>query len=290
VTLPPFHLHLDVVALVVVLAGGYEWALRRLGPRQVAAGETVAAPHQRAAYWLGVAAVAVAAEWPVHDLSERSLFSVHMFQHLLLSLVAPGLLLLGTPAWLLRLLLRPRWLRAVAAQLTRPFFALILFNAVIVVTHWPAWVDLTVRSELFHFAAHTLLFGAALCMWWSVVSPLPEMPTLSYPARMIYLFLQSIVPTVPASFLTFGSEPMYRVYATFPRIWGLDVLTDQRIAGLSMKLLGGAILWGVMGVIFFRWFGQEQRTPGWDAVEWHRAEREIRAGMTPGTGHQVGSS
>ena len=164
--------------------------------------------------------------------------------------------------------------------MTRPFVALVLFNAVIVITHWPAWVDPTVRSEPFHFFAHTLLFGSALCMWWPVVSPLPEMPTLSYPARMIYLFLQSIVPTVPASFLTFGSAPMYHAYTTFPRIWGIDVLTDQRIAGLSMKLLGGAILWGVMAVIFFRWFGQEQKTPGWDAVEWHRAEREIAAGMS----------
>ena len=286
-TLPPIHLHLDVLAVVAALAVGYEWALRRLGPRHVGPGEPVATGHQRLAYWLGLVSVAVAAEWPIHDLAEGYLFSVHMVQHLLLSLVGPGLMLLGMPAWLLRLLLRPRWFRAVAEQLTRPFFALVLFNGVIVITHWPAWVDLTVRSEPFHFFAHALLFGSALCMWWPVVSPLPEMPTLSYPARMIYLFLQSIVPTVPASFLTFGGSPLYDVYATFPRIWGLDVLTDQRIAGLTMKLLGGAILWGVMAVIFFRWFGQEQKTPGWDAVEWHRAEREIRSGMDHG--QRVGS-
>ncbi|MFN2590845.1 MAG: cytochrome c oxidase assembly protein [Actinomycetota bacterium] len=279
--LPPVHLHAEVVALVVALVVAYEWAVRRLGPTRVGPGETAVTARQRWAYWSGVAATAVAAEWPVHDIAERYLFSVHMFQHLLLSLVAPGLMLLGTPAWLLRLILRPRWLRAVVGQLTRPFYALVLFNAVIVVTHWPAWVALTVRSEPFHFVAHALLFGAALCMWWPVVSPLPEMPTLSYPARMIYLFLQSIVPTVPASFLTFGSEPLYRVYATFPRLWNLDVLTDQRIAGLTMKLAGGAILWVVMAVIFFRWFGQEQKTPGWDAVEWHRAERDIRVAMNP---------
>src|SRR5687768_4761035 len=154
-------------------------------------------------YSLGVLAVAAAAMWPIHDLSEDYLFSVHMFQHLLLSLVAPGLMLFGTPAWLLRWLLRPRAIRRVAAQLTRPFFAMVLFNAVIVITHWPAWVDLTLGSELFHFFSHALLFGSALCMWWPVVSPLPEMPSLTYPARMVYLFLQSLVPTVPAAFLTF---------------------------------------------------------------------------------------
>jgi putative membrane protein len=277
--MPPFHLHPEVGALVLVLAGAYAWALRRLGPEQVGPGEPVATRRQRVCYGLGVAAIAVAAEWPVHDLAERYLFSVHMFQHLLLSLVAPGLMLVGTPPWLLRILLRPRALRAVARQVTRPFVALALFNAVIVITHWPAWVDLTLRSELFHFGAHTLLFLSALCMWWPVVSPLPEMPSLSYPARMVYLFLQSIVPTVPASFLTFGSTPLYHAYATFPRIWGIDVLTDQRIAGLAMKILGGAILWGVMAVIFFRWYGQEQKTDGWDALAWHRTEREISTRM-----------
>jgi putative membrane protein len=240
----------------------------------------MATRNQVLAYALGVLAVAAAAMWPVHDLSERYLFSVHMLQHLLLSLVAPGLMLFGTPAWLLRWLLRPRPVRAVARQLTRPFVALVLFNGVIVITHWPAWVDLTLRSELFHLASHTLLFGSALCMWWPVVSPLPEMPSLTYPARMVYLFLQSLVPTVPAAFLTFGSTPLYRAYVEFPRIWGWDVLTDQRVAGLLMKLLGAAILWAVMTVIFFRWFTQEQRTEGWDALEWGRDEHDISTQMS----------
>jgi putative membrane protein len=283
-SLPPFHVHLDVLALIGALAGGYWLALRRLGPRlagtgQAPAGEAVATRRQVVSYSLGVLAVAAAAMWPIHDLSEHYLFSVHMFQHLLLSLVAPGLMLFGTPAWLLRWLLRPRAIRRVAAQLTRPFFAMVLFNAVIVITHWPAWVDLTLRSELFHFASHALLFGSAVCMWWPVVSPLPEMPSLTYPARMVYLFLQSLVPTVPAAFLTFGSTPLYRAYVEFPRIWGWDVLTDQRVAGLLMKLLGAAILWAVMTVIFFRWFTQEQRTEGWDALEWGRTERDIRTGL-----------
>jgi putative membrane protein len=120
-------------------------------------------------------------------------------------------------------------------------------------------------------------------MWWPVVSPLPEMPGLTYPGRMIYLFLQSIVPTVPASFLTFGSTPLYRYYTTVPRIWGLSVVTDQRIAGLEMKILGGAILFVVIAVIFFRWYAQERATEGWDAIEWHRADRQLRPDGLPET-------
>jgi putative membrane protein len=224
---------------------------------------------------MGVAAIWVAATWPMHDLAERYLFSIHMVQHMLISMVAAPLMLLGTPDWLLRMLLKPRPVYAAARRLTRPFVAFVIFNTVIVATHWPAFVEFTLHSEVFHFGAHALLFGAALLMWWPVISPLPEMPSLSYPGRMLYLFLQSILPTVPASFLTFGSTPLYHFYETVPRIWGISALTDQRIAGLTMKIVGGLILWSVIAVIFFKWYRQEQ-TEGWDALEWRRREREIR--------------
>jgi cytochrome c oxidase assembly factor CtaG len=95
---------------------------------------------------------------------------------------------------------------------------------------------------------------------------------------MLYLFFQSLAPTIPASFLTFGTEPLYPVYAAFPRIWGIDVLSDQLIAGLVMKLVGGAILWAVIAVVFFRW-GHQERTEGWDALKFRNVEQEVRAGM-----------
>jgi hypothetical protein len=69
------------------------------------------------------------------------------------------------------------------------------------------------------------------------------------------------------------------VYAAFPRIWGIDPLTDQLIAGLVMKLVGGAILWTVIAIIFFHW-GREESSEGWDALKFRNVEREIRAGMS----------
>jgi hypothetical protein len=69
---------------------------------------------------------------------------------------------------------------------------------------------------------------------------------------------------------------LYPVYATFPRIWGISPLTDQLIAGLIMKLVGGAILWVFIASIFFRWHAREERE-GWDALKWQRVEREIRS-------------
>ena len=73
------------------------------------------------------------------------------------------------------------------------------------------------------------------------------------------------------------TEPLYPIYATFPRIWGMDALTDQLIAGLVMKIVGGAILWVVIATIFFRW-GREETTEGWEALRFRDVEREIRTG------------
>lgn len=277
--LPPFHIHLDVLAVTGALEVGYLLALRRLGPRHVRPGEVAATRRQVVLFSLGVASLFVAAEWPVHDLAENYLFSMHMVQHTLMSLVAPPLLLLGVPSWLLRRLLSPRSIRAVVAQLTRPLIALIAFNLVIAVTHWAQVVDFVLENHGFHPVAHLALISTATFMWWPVISPLPEMPTLSYPARMLYLFLQSLLPTIPASFLTFGSTPLYEFYAAAPRIWGISALTDQLVAGLIMKIVGGAILWAAIAAIFFRWWRMEERT-GWDDMQWGGVEREIRTELT----------
>jgi putative membrane protein len=251
---PAWHVHPTVWLVVAGLWTGYHVGLRRAG----AEGGQRATPAQRRLWAAGVLTLWVAADWPIHDLAERYLYSVHMVQHLLLSLVAPPLLLLGTPDWFARWLLRPRWLFTTVRQLSRPFFALMLFNTYLVFTHWPTMVTISLHSEWAHFALHTGLLLTALLMWMPVLSPLPEIKRLPPPAQMFYLFLQSVVPTVPASFLTLTDNVIYRAYIHLPKLWGLSTIEDQRIAGLLMKLLGGAILWGFIAASFFRWAYREQ--------------------------------
>jgi putative membrane protein len=271
---PAFHVHLDVLAVLGGLTVAY---LGAAGRHERETGERLERG-RRARFLGGVAAMLVGAMWPVHDLAEGYLYSVHMVQHMLFSFVAAPLLVTGTPAWMWRSLLRPALLWRVWAFLTRPLVAMIVANGVLLFIHWPAVVDLSVRSELAHFSLHALLLGSSVVMWWPVLSPLPELPPLARPAQLLYLFFQSLAPTIPASFLTFGTTPLYPIYATFPRIWGIGPLTDQMIAGLVMKLVGGAILWVMIAAIFFRW-GKEETTEGWDALRFRDVEHEIRTGM-----------
>lgn len=273
-TLPPFHGHPSVVVVLGGLVAAYVGAARR---HERESGERLE-PRRLRLFLGAVAALALAASWPIHDLAERYLYSMHMVQHMLVTFASAPLLVVGTPTWMWRALLRPVPLRRTWALLTRPLVALIVGNGVLLFTHWPEVVELSVRSELAHFSLHALLLGSAVVMWWPILSPVPEFPALSPPGQMLYLFFQSLAPTIPASFLTFGSRPLYPVYATFPRIWGISPLTDQLIAGLVMKLVGGAILWVVIAVVFFRW-GREEATHGWDALKFRNVEREIRSEM-----------
>jgi putative membrane protein len=202
---------------------------------------------------------------------------MHMVQHMLFTLIAPPLLIAGVPAWMLRRFLKPKAIARGFAFFTRPVVALVLFNAMLLFTHWPAVVQASVQSQWLHFSLHTMLVFSALAMWWPVMSTLPEYPALAPPMQMMYLFFQSLAPTIPAAFLTFGQHPLYPIYATFPRIWpAIGPLRDQLMAGLIMKLAGGMILWGFIAVIFFRWYAQEQRD-GLDASKWSDVRHEIPA-------------
>jgi putative membrane protein len=103
-----------------------------------------------------------------------------------------------------------------------------------------------------------------------VLSTVPELPRLAYPIQMGYLFLQSLVPAVMASFITFSDRVVYQAYAEAPRIWGISPLADQQIAGGIMKMMGTIILWSFITVVFFKWYEREEgeaRGPRWQEAE-----------------------
>lgn len=275
-----WHLHLDVILWVALFQGGYLYALRAVGrPRGLKAART-----QLWLYTSGVAVLYLAAGTPIHDLAEHRLFMIHMVQHLLITLVAPPLMLLGLPGWLIEPLLDRIRIFRIARALTLPFVAFMSFNLVTLVTHLPPVVDMSLRQHWFHFVVHTILISSASLMWWPVASPTARLPRLAPALQMVYLFLQSFVPTVLASFITFSSTVFYTFYNTVPRTWGLSAVDDQRNAGLIMKLGGGAILWIAIAIVFFTWVSREERKAAEPALVWDDVEDELkRMGLTKTT-------
>ncbi|MDO8614554.1 MAG: cytochrome c oxidase assembly protein [Dehalococcoidia bacterium] len=268
-----WHVHPDVLLVLGALLSGYLYAVYVLRERISDAGRVPRS--QVVSFGLGVLVLYAAAGSPIHDLSEHYLLSVHMFQHLLLTLVAPPLLLLGTPAWLWQALFRRPAALAVARVAFHPLVGFGVFNFLLVITHLPGVVDLALREHWFHFLVHAGLVVSAVMMWWPVLSNVPELPRLSYPYQMAYLFVQSLLPAVVASFITFSTSTVYDFYERAPRVWGLTPVEDQQIGALVMKLLGSLIIWGFIVVAFFRWYAHEQaesRDPKWPEVEEERRE------------------
>ena len=194
---------------------------------------------------------------PLHELGDNYLFGAHMVQHLLLMLMAPPLLLLGTPPWLLRPLLRSPRVMKFARLLTLPVVAFILFNVVFVLWHVPALYDLALRERGIHILEHLMFIVAGVIMWWPILSPLPELPRSPYLIQMLYLFVQPTVPAILGALITFSGTVLYSWYAEAPRIWGISAHTDQQMGGLMMWVPGGFAFLLTLAVVFLIWDSHE---------------------------------
>jgi len=264
-----YEIHPEVWLLIAGLVAMAVYTVRLIGPLVVPAGTPVVTRGQKWGFGAGVGLLWLAADWPMHDIAEEHLYAVHMVQHLLIAFVVPPLMLLAMPAWLARLIIleegRPqRILRFMA----RPLFAGVLFNVVQVLTHWGAVVNLSVDNGAFHYGLHLVVFFSALLMWFPVLGPLREMQ-MSEPGKMLYLFLMSIVPTVPAGWLTFADGIVYQSYNHPDPLWGISARQDQQAAGAVMKVVGGFYLWILIAIRFFRLAGETRR-----ADEQARRERQ----------------
>lgn len=249
--------HPEVWLLVWGVIGLYIYAGRVIGPKVVPAGTPAITRSQRRWFVFGIILLWLAADWPVHDIGEQYLYLVHMLQHTVLTLVMPPVMLMATPEWLARLVLgtgrADRWVH----KLARPVPAAVIFNALALLIHWQLVVNTASANGLFHYGVHTAIVTAAFLLWIPVCGPLPEL-RISVPAQMLYLFITSIVPTVPGAWLVFAEGAVYSAYDIKARMFGISVTTDQQVAGVIMKLGAGTYLWVVITTLFFKWSARQQ--------------------------------
>ncbi len=218
------------------------------------------ASRRRVASFAGALLVlGLALNGPLHNLSDRYLFSAHMVQHLVLTLVFPPLLLYGTPAWVVRPLLRPRWLYRLARRVTRPLAAGVLFSVPITLWHFPQFYEAALEHHPLHIAQHLVFLATGVLMWWPVLSPTPELPRASYLTQLLYLFTLGLPMSVAGALITLSDDVLYPFYAAAPRLWGLAPLADQQLGGLVMWVGGTIYLWVAASVVWFRWAAREER-------------------------------
>ena len=257
--------HPSVLIGVLLLEGLY---LLAVGPmRRYFPGSEELGLRRVVSFTLGVWMIFFALHSPLDVLSDEFLFSAHMVQHLILVLIVPPLLLIGTPGWLLRPLLRSSIVYRALKFLTFPVIAALLFNLVFGVWHLPVLYEAGLNHLPIHILQHLVFMGGGTLMWWPVLSPMRELPRLPYGGQILYLFVLSIPPAIVGAFITFSGKVLYKTYAQSPGIWGISPSTDQQIGGGIMKLPGFLILLAAAGIIFFTWAARQEATDRAEAAE-----------------------
>jgi putative membrane protein len=254
-----FEWHPEVLVLVASLTGSYVYLVRGVGPAAVRAGGQPITRRNIVCFAGAMVMLLAASSWPIHDLGEGYLYSIHMLQHMMLAYFLPPLALLATPEWLLRALIGSGRTYHIVRWWCHPVVAAVTFNLAVIVSHIPGVVNASLTNGPLHYGVHLLVVTTALLMWMPVCGPIPEF-RIGDGAKMIYLFLQSVVPTVPAAWLTFAEGAVYRPYGEQPvRVWGLSVTDDQQLAGAIMKTGGSIFLWTIIVVIWFKRFSASYR-------------------------------
>ena len=205
-----------------------------------------------ACFAAGLLAVVVALVSPL-DAVSGALFSAHMLQHLLLTMIAPPLLVLGDAGLatlfalplrarraLARAWLGTRWPRATWEALTHPAVAWVLHVVALWTWHVPRLYDLAVRSGTAHALEHASFVVTALLFWWGLVDHRARRRIGVGPA-VLSLFLAAVHGAVFGAAITLASRPWYGAHVRTTAAWGLTPLEDQQLAGLLMWVPAGVV-------------------------------------------------
>ena len=189
-----YQAHPEVWLLVGFLVAAYVYVVRVLGP-QVAHVDRPVTRKNLVAFVAAMVLLWIGSDWPLHDLAEEYLYSMHMLQHMVLSYFVPPLALLATPEWLFRSIVGNGRAYRMIRFLAKPVPAGMIFNVVVMITHVPGLVNRSAENSPLHYSLHVILVSTALLMWIPICGPAAELH-IGRIGKMIYLFLMSVVPTI----------------------------------------------------------------------------------------------
>lgn len=253
------------VWLAILLAGlGWVTVVRRVDRLHPAN----PVPRFRSWSWFGgLGAIVLALASPIEHY-DTTLFSVHMIQHLILTMVAAPLLVAAAPVTLLLRFATPearrrRLLPLLGSRpvvtLSHPVVAWLLFAGFMWASHFSPLFDAALEDPLIHRLEHALFLGTALLFWWPVVGADPSPRRMGHPARILYLALGMPWATFLALAIFSSSHVLYEHYATLERDWGMSPLEDQAWAGGIMWAGGDLVFISALVLAVAAWLRAEER-------------------------------
>lgn len=249
---------------IATSVGCWLWAVRRINLLHPAN----RVPRRRTGAFLAAMLALAFALTSGVERYDTTLFSMHMVQHVLLTLVVAPLVALAAPMTLVLRLgstaTRRRWIlpilhsRAVRV-LAFPATAGILFAAVMWGTHFSGLFDAALEDPLVHDLEHALFLWSALLFWWPAVGADPLPWRIGHPGRIGYLFLQMTQNTFLAFVILGAPAVLYPHYASLGRPYGIGPLTDQQLAAGIMWIAGDAIFLGALMLLVAGWMRADSR-------------------------------
>lgn len=201
---------------------------------------------------------------PLDTLADRYLFSAHVVQHFLLSLVIPPLWVLGLGA---PVLIRP-WLVRAEHALPQPTIAWSLGVGTMLAWHVPVLFDAALANPGLHIFQHLSFLVTGVIFWWPIFAPAPSQRMAPLPA-IFYLFSACIACSLLGAVLTFTPASLYPAYvnpAGDPEIlrqirggWGLDPRSDQQLGGMLMWVPGCLVYLTAILARVARWYAAPER-------------------------------
>ncbi|MED1469663.1 cytochrome c oxidase assembly factor CtaG [Bacillus salipaludis] len=216
------------------------------------------------------------------DLMGHLMFYIHATTMILLVFLVAPLFVLGIPPWLWRKVLSLKIIKPIFNLVTKPILALLLFNGFFSLYHIPVIFDHVMQNGFFHAGYSILLFSSAVCLWWSLICPLPELKGITGLKKVGYLFINGILLTPSCALIIFADHSFYATYSD-PNVWGrvmslcvgsstfeglnlsgpqlfssMSLVDDQQLGGVIMKVLQEIIFAFVLGHVFFEWYRKDQ--------------------------------
>ncbi|NHN33303.1 cytochrome c oxidase assembly protein [Paenibacillus agricola] len=216
---------------------------------------------QKVFFMFGLIAFYLAEGIPLNLLANEFMFSAHMLQQSLLLFVMPPLLLYGTPPWFIRAILPKSFVEKVLPLVIHPLLAVIVFNVLITVYHYPAIFDYIMSDGgggIVSNIYHLILLVSAFQMWWVLVCPLPELDRIPGIKKMAYIIVEGLLIYPVCIFIFFASKLLYKTYAQVPVVVSLfNPLEDQQFGGVIMKFIQEGTLIIALGFVIHRWYRKE---------------------------------
>jgi len=205
-------------------------------------------------FYAGLATTYLAVGSPLDQIGEDYLFSAHMLQHLLLMYVTPVLFVIGLPPEQIDDFFRshPRLVR-VFGKILHPVATGAIFTLSFSLWHVPTLYEAALANKTVHIVEHITIWLPSIGVAWNLFSPSKVLPPISYPGRLLMLFVLMVTQLPVFGILTMSGTVLYSTYEWAPRIINLSPLDDQVLGGLFMKVGGMLFVLPIFGYCFYQW-------------------------------------